>query len=122
MEREPIVVLVTGDRDWNNYDSIRTELEKLPSGSAVVHGACRGADRIAGEIAEELGLEPRPYPADWRRYRGGAGPIRNQQMLDEEPEISLVLAFHPDLTKSKGTKDMVERSEKAGKPVRRIKA
>ena len=48
------------------------------------------------------------------RYGRGAGPRRNRQMLDENPDISLVLAFHEDLGRSKGTRDMVRRSEKKG--------
>ncbi len=46
-----------------------------------------------------------------------AGPIRNQQMLDEEPDIDLVIAIHEDPTLGKGTRDMVSRARKAKKPV-----
>jgi hypothetical protein len=82
----------------------------------VIHGDCRGADRIADAKAKLMGLTPEAYPAKWREggvYRPQAGPERNQRMLDEgKPE--LVLTFHDDLAKSKGTKDMMRRAEKAG--------
>ena len=55
------------------------------------------------------------YPADWTRYGYAAGPIRNQQMLDEG-RPSLVLAFHNDFEHSKGTKDMIDKARKANIP------
>jgi hypothetical protein len=54
------------------------------------------------------------YPADWATHKRAAGPIRNQQMLDTG--IDLCIGFHPDITKSKGTKDMLTRASKAGIP------
>ena len=53
------------------------------------------------------------FPADWDKYHKAAGHIRNQQMLTEG-KPTLVLAFHHDLARSKGTKDMVRRALKAG--------
>jgi hypothetical protein len=64
----------------------------------------RGADTLAGIIAEQIGLQVEVYPADWNRHGQAAGPIRNQQMLDQgRPDI--VLAFHANISQSKGTKD-----------------
>lgn len=104
-------VLVTGSRDWSDIDAVIRELSKFPVGTIVIHGACSGADTIAGDVAEALGFEVRAYPADWDRYGRAAGPIRNRHVLcvehrREEP-VGLVLAFHADLEHSKGTKDMV---------------
>lgn len=45
-----MVVLACGDRNWCDYDIIREELRKLPRNTLVVHGDCRGADRIAGML------------------------------------------------------------------------
>jgi hypothetical protein len=67
---------------------------------------------LARRIAEELGLEVRKYPAKWHTYGKAAGPIRNREMLKENPE--LVIAFHDDIKNSKGTKDMVTIAQKAG--------
>jgi hypothetical protein len=110
-------VLVTGDRRWVDVERVVEELQKLPSGTIVVHGACRGADVTCAAVAEALGFEVRPYPADWVRYPRAAGPIRNQQMLDAENKpgepIDLCLAFHNDIENSSGTSDMVRRVKKA---------
>jgi len=114
-------VLVCGSRDWSWFDAkvIRRELSALPMGSVIIHGACRGVDRMADAIAKDLGLEVRAYPAKWRTHGKAAGPIRNQQMLDKECP-GLVLAFSYDLSKNKGTADMVKRAWSAGIEVKII--
>jgi hypothetical protein len=114
-------VLVTGDRNWNTAVQRRAVFDQLVNLQAyttdgnvcIIHGAARGADTLAAQVARELGYDAVPYPAEWDKYGRAAGPIRNQQMLDEE-RINLVLAFHDDLVGSKGTKDMVKRALKAG--------
>ena len=49
------------------------------------------------------------YPADWDRHGRQAGVIRNRQMITEG-NPNLVVAFHADIERSKGTKDMVTAS------------
>lgn len=107
-------VLVCGDRHWTNPIPIRTWLSKLQDWgyTAVIEGEAEGADLIASEEAERLGMTVLPFPADWARYGRAAGPVRNQQMLDEKPD--LVLAFHPNISKSKGTANMIEQADAAG--------
>lgn len=116
-------VLVCGDREWKNRELIRRQLESIHLGvgiEAVIEGECVGADTIAREEAEKLGIKVIPFTPKWRLYGIAAGPIRNKQMIDEgKPE--LVLAFHNDLSKSKGTKNMIEQAKKAGVKVQVIK-
>ncbi len=53
-----MTVLVTGSREWVNRRAMRRELAKLPAGKTLlIHGACRGADRMAGDLADDLGFE-----------------------------------------------------------------
>jgi hypothetical protein len=109
-------VLVCGDRNWNEYGVIKERLSHLPLGSVVIHGGCRGADVLAGVAALALGFPVLSYPANWETYGKSAGPIRNQMMLDDgEPD--LVIAFHHDLINSSGTWNMVKISRQAGVPV-----
>lgn len=110
-------VLICGDRDWPQEGafSIGNEIAHLPKDTVIVHGACRGADLIAAAEAIRLGYKTEAFPADWQKYGRAAGPIRNQAMLDSG--IDRVIAFHPDISKSRGTKDMVNRARKAGVPV-----
>ncbi len=109
-------VLVCGDRHWSGYTVILRRLKNFPKDTVIIHGDCHGADRLAGRAAGILGLEVKPYPAEWDKYDNAAGPIRNQQMLDEGKPDS-VLAFHSNLAKSKGTKDMIERARCVNIPV-----
>lgn len=111
-------VLVCGDRNWTDEAKIRAELRAayhLWPDMILCHGAARGADTIAGTIAESLGVPVTPFPADWKRFGRRAGPIRNRQML-REFRPTRALAFHDHIEQSKGTKDMVGAARAAGIP------
>ena len=111
-------VLVTGSRDWTDIDTIYKALWWLRNHSEeviVVHGAAPGADTLADVVAKKLGYIPVGYVAQWQKHKLAAGPIRNQRMVDSGADV--VLAFHKDLKKSKGTKDCVKKARKANIPV-----
>jgi hypothetical protein len=114
-------VLVCGGREYQDYLRFARAMcalrDELGPFEAVIHGGAQGADWCAhlwansptGEISEIV------FKADWATHGCKAGPIRNQQMLDEgKPD--LVVAFPG----GRGTDDMVRRAEKAGVPVKRI--
>jgi hypothetical protein len=84
------------------------------SGDVLIHGAAPGADRLAAEIWQPQGGTIEAYPADWKAHGKGAGPIRNQRMLDAKPDI--VIAFPG----GSGTADMVRRARSKGLKVRVI--
>ena len=68
-------VIVAGAVAWTNAEVIRRELSKLPTGTAVIHGDCPGADAIAGQIAVELGFVVEAMAksaADRSRYKKAA--------------------------------------------------
>ncbi len=127
-----MIVLVTGDRNWKRMDIIEREFKKLPKDTIIIHGAARGADTLAGFVADKLGMKVmesekgvKGFPAKWNIYGRGAGPIRNQVMIDKilsYPGVpKKVLAFHNNIAESLGTKDMVTRARKAGLSVEIIK-
>ena len=105
-------ILVCGGREWVDPWPILRELAKFHNDTVVIHGAARGADKLAGVVAEGLGFEVISVPADWNKHHRAAGPIRNKKMLAMRPMI--VLAFHEDIRTSKGTKHMVTIARKAG--------
>ena len=121
-------VLICGSRDWKDEAIIDTIVHGLVSdyseldldGLVIIHGGAPGADSMAGTAGgmfREFGKRVKVdrFPADWKTFGNAAGPIRNQQMLDEgKPEM--VIAFTNDLSSSKGTKDMVRRAKQAGLP------
>lgn len=111
-------VLVTGDRDWQYPGAVHNILEELirfQGYRRLIHGAQRGADDQADWAGNELGYEVIPVEARWAKHGRAAGPIRNRKMLDMKPD--LVVAFHNDLAKSKGTKDCVTEARRRGIPV-----
>jgi hypothetical protein len=109
-------ILITGDRNYRNIEVIEKELNKFPSDTVLIHGTARGADSLAASVAKKLGMKVLPFEPKWHIYGRGAGPIRNQQMLDEgKPD--LIIAFHDDIKNSLGTKDMINKGIKARKKV-----
>lgn len=103
-------VLITGDRKWADWEVMYETLAQLPEDTTLIHGAAKGADTIGGKCAEQLGFEVVVVPAQWEKYGRAAGPIRNCQMLDMDPDF--VIAFHDDLENSKGTKHCVTEARK----------
>ena len=118
--KPPVKVIISGDRNssFSFRSTIKMELKHLPKGSLVIHGDCKGIDKLAGKIASEMNIEVKKFPIsgkEWKLYGLRAGPMRNKKMLDEIPDM--VYAFHPDIEHSKGTKDMILQSYNLNIPV-----
>jgi hypothetical protein len=107
-------ILVCGSRDVEPISLLRRILCGVPKDSIIIHGAARGVDSTAGMVARWLGLKVEEYPADWKRDGKMAGPIRNQLMLDQNPDI--VIAVHDDPLLGRGTRDMVDRANRKRVP------
>ncbi|MGQ3297700.1 DUF2493 domain-containing protein [Reyranella sp.] len=103
-------VLVCGGRTYRDMREVSRVLDGLaPKPTLIIHGGAFGADSCASEWAYKRGVPEQRFAADWKTHGRAAGPIRNQQMLDEgRPD--LVVAF-PGGT---GTADMVRRAKAAG--------
>lgn len=115
-QSRPLRVLVCGSRDWTDRDMISQTLWHVhhPMGgiALIIHGGCRGADSLAGDVADANGIPYQVFPANWKDGKA-AGPIRNTKML-QEGKPDLVLAFTYDLSTSRGTADMVRKARAAG--------
>jgi hypothetical protein len=74
-------IVICGDRNYTHIPSIESLISQLPKDATIIHGACVGADIIAGNLAVKYGLTVLAYPADWNKYGRAAGPIRNKQMI-----------------------------------------
>jgi hypothetical protein len=107
-------VLICGSRHWDKRGTIHNALFGFPKDTIIIHGAAPGADTHADHVAKQLGLTVIPFPADWSLGRK-AGPIRNQQMLKENPD--LIIAFHSNIHSSKGTLHMMTIARNKGVPV-----
>lgn len=106
--------LVCGGRDFTDMELMTRELDDRPV-SAIVHGDCRGADRLAGEWAKLRGHPEIIVPANWKFYDKEAGFIRNTWMLKLIP-FHVVLAFPG----GGGTANMVAQARQIGVPVKEI--
>lgn len=122
-------ILVTGSRDWNDRDTIRsallTEINAAlfsdgDSWPVLVHGGCpTGADAIADEVWRDLMTRypplgtPEVHPADWRKHGRAAGPKRNAHMVSLGADVCLAFP----LGASRGTRGCMALAEKAGIPV-----
>lgn len=116
-------VLITGSRTWNDVQIIRDALNEVfaefGAPIIVVHGAARGADMIAHNLArgaQRAGVVAEPHPAKWDVHGRGAGMIRNREMVDLGADICL--AFIKD--SSPGATACARMAEMERIPVRRF--
>lgn len=104
-------LLVCGGRDFNDRARLFGKLDDLlierGGFDVIIQGGAKGADTLARVWAIERGVPVQQYTADWDKYAKAAGPIRNQQML-EEGKPTLVVAFPG----GRGTQDMITRSRR----------
>lgn len=115
-------VLFSGDRWWIGWKSIANRLDLLdPSVDEVIVGDAKGVDDLVYVLAKEKGFKVNVanngerYKAHWNEHGRAAGVLRNIEMLNLQPDM--VIAFHPDLDKSKGTRHCVNEAKKRGIPV-----
>lgn len=85
----------------------------------IVHGMAPGVDTAFAVACRRLKVKDEPHPADWETLGKGAGPRRNQAMVDLG--ATFAIAVHRDLEKSRGTKDCVSRCHAAGIPVYHVR-
>lgn len=122
-------VLITGSRYWGGdpdfggspdqedrmravFAAVKRKVGDKPV--VIVHGAARGADRMAARLSREFGWAQEAHPADWGTYGKRAGFLRNQELVDAGAD--LCLAF--PLLGSRGTYDCMNRARAEGIPVR----
>lgn len=108
-------LLACGGRQFADWQVLCEVLDGIHAGgrvSVLIHGNAKGADQLARDWAILRGVPVLAFPADWKTHGKAAGPIRNQQMLNEgRPDY--VVAFPG----GNGTADMIRRSELARVPV-----
>lgn len=109
-------VVVAGSRDFPNPANVRFVMtgvmRSLPKDALIIHGAARGVDTWAGDIADMLGLEVLPCPAAWDAKGKAAGFIRNSFMAYTGTHLIAFWNGH-----SRGTQDMISTMRRLGKSV-----
>lgn len=112
-------VMMTGSRGWTDGELIEDVFrewayEELAPGEGVtlIHGGAGGADTLAGEAADRLGWLEEIHRPNWKKYGKAAGFIRNETMLDRNPEA--VFVFWDG--ESRGTHHAMNSAETRGIP------
>ena len=104
-------ILIAGGRDFNDAKVMQYTLSGISSTSTevVISGGANGADKLGEEWARGRSIPVERYPALWKEHGRAAGPIRNQQMLDEgKPDLVVVFPG------GEGSQSMVRKARKAG--------
>lgn len=124
-EGNALRIIIAGSSDFNNYEMLREKsketisrlLSKYPGATiTIVSGTARGADQLGERFAKECGYTLKRFPANWKLYRGQAGPVRNRQMLNFAKEKTGILIVFWDGI-SRGTANMIGIAKEAGIPV-----
>lgn len=99
-----------------NSKEYKEDDDWLPTDIEIISGMAQGADTAAVDWAVINYTKVHEFPADWKTHGKKAGPIRNQQMIDEgNPDV--VIAFPGGV----GTTDMIRKAKKHGIKVIEIK-
>lgn len=92
-----MIVLVCGGRKYADKEYLKTMLDAVHEQRAItllIQGGATGADTLAAEWALKNEINYRTYPAKWKRIGDkSAGMKRNKEMLDDNPNIDLLVAF-----------------------------
>ena len=100
-----ITILVTGSRNYPNYDRFKERMEamyrymysKNMIVTKVIHGNCQGADQMTDQWVydfKERLIDIIRYPitqVDWQEHGKRAGYLRNSKMIEQKPDF--VMAF-----------------------------
>lgn len=105
-------IIVGGGRDFNDFKLLSYVLDtEIPCKGRkdyeIVSGGAMGADRLGEKHALQYGMKLTIFPANWKKYGKGAGPIRNRQMADYADGL---VCFWNGI--SRGTENMIDLAMK----------
>ena len=106
-------VLVCGGRNFTDTYLVEQAMSQLPvKPTVVIHGEAKGADTLGKRWAMYNGIFAVGIPALWDAHGNrGAGPKRNQAMIDiMRPDYCVAFPG------GGGTRDMIDRCKSAGIP------
>lgn len=104
-----MILCINGSRGITDYSLVKDAyFNTLPSTigesiTTIISGGARGVDTLAIELAKELLLPFKVYPAEWNIYGKSAGYRRNVVMADH---CNYLLSVWDG--KSRGTLHMIE--------------
>jgi hypothetical protein len=102
-------IAVVGSRGFNDWQLFKSVMQEYKP-TEIISGGARGADSMAALWAKENKIPLKEIRPDYARY-GRAAPIRRNDLIVDAAE--LVVAFWDG--KSRGTKHVIDYTEKTGK-------
>ena len=108
-------ILVSGSRNEVNHQVIKEALKHIPKDTSniLMYGGCQGVDeQFRNHCSKLIDWNVILYEANWYSYGISAEQIRNQQMVDDNPEFGIFI--HSEM--SIGTYDCLRRYRRLGKP------
>ena len=102
-------LLVTGGRTlqpgWHSaIIGVLDAINQWSPVSEIWHGGASGTDASANSWAKDKRIKVICHRAQWDRYGRGAGPRRNQAMIDARPDLVVVFPG------GRGTADCASRA------------
>lgn len=105
-------LVICGTRTFTDFEEFQIILNNMGwdfKEITIISGGARGADTLAEKFSTVHRIPFIKMPALWNQLGKGAGLIRNEQMAKK---ADVVVAFWDG--KSKGTRDMIDRSLNKG--------
>jgi hypothetical protein len=110
-------LIVCGGRGYCDLETVYKTLDHINTETPItllITGGCSGADQLAELWANERGVTLKVVPAQWDIYGRGAGPLRNKEMAEMNPDM--VVAFKG----GRGTQNMCKIARDRGIPVKEV--
>jgi YspA, cpYpsA-related SLOG family len=96
--------IIAGSRDITNIMYLHEAIVKCGwQITKVISGGARGVDMLGEAWAFDNGIDFERYPANWAKYKLGAGRIRNAIMAENADALLALWDGH-----SKGTGNMID--------------
>lgn len=85
-------LLVCGSRSWLRYQMVESVLNMFSRKDlTIMHGGAKGADSLVAFYCRRYGVAQEVYLPCWELYGNSAGLIRNEYMVECQPDR--VVAF-----------------------------
>tara|TARA_B100000945_G_C20340042_1_gene576868 strand:- start:640 stop:1035 length:396 start_codon:yes stop_codon:yes gene_type:complete len=120
-----VKIIVCGGRDFTDYSFLKAKLDSFREWlqrnddvdvGLIIDGMAQGADNFGHKYAVDHGILWARYPAHWKAYGKKAGILRNELMLDQEPDY--VIGFFGGV----GTAHMVKIAKDRNIPTFHVKS
>lgn len=79
-------LIIAGDRRWDSESFFKLIKEEVLNWhtpiTEIVDGGAKGIDRVGRHVSFDLGIRLKTIEAEWGKYGGRAGSLRNRKMAE----------------------------------------